>query len=657
MKHFISCLILLAIAFAFSGKAHGQNKETDSLRRLLKNAKEDSNKVLLLYQLGMPFEAGQPDTAIAIYEQAKALSQKLGYRTGRFKYYSYVSAVYNLNGEHIKALEQCRAGVDFSKSNHNELWLAKSYINLSNCFLYLNKWDSAIYYYDKGLPFFLARQDTARLALVYSNITEAYRHTNQLQKGLEAAMAAMAMAKDRDPKTYLGAVSNAGNILSDMHRYDEAAMYYAQAEILAGKLEDTYVLSNIYTDYCDLYQRKFNAEKLLYYARKFYALNIKQNNKDMMIRANFNMANGMFLTKHFDSAGYYVGRSVGLAERDSSVTLISAGYRLQSYLGLLKMQDMESFMRLQSKADSIDDVKINTILLHNTQELQEQYETGKKEQQLAVQATQLRARSFQNKALTGALIGLLAIAVLAFLAYRNKQRLAQRNEELQNQKIRALENEKQLTATQAVLQGQDEERTRLAKDLHDGLGGMLSGIKFSFGHMKENLVMTQDTQQAFERSMDMLDTSIKELRRVAHNMMPESLVKFGLDASLDDLCRYLNRPGVVRVSYQSMGLKEAQADKGMAVNVYRIVQELVNNALKHAAPSQILVQIAVHDLHFAITVEDNGRGFDVTALKDADGIGWSNIRNRIDYLNGTLDVQSAPQKGTSVLIEFNLAKA
>ena len=135
-----------------------------------------------------------------------------------------------------------------------------------------------------------------------------------------------------------------------------------------------------------------------------------------------------------------------------------------------------------------------------------------------------------------------------------------------------------------MLKGEEQERTRLAKDLHDGLGGMLSGIKYSFQTMKGNLIMTPENKQAFERSMDMLDSSIKEMRRVAHNMMPEALVKFGLDTALSDFCNDINKTGALNVSYQSLGLENEIIEQTTAITIYRIVQELINNTMKHAAP-------------------------------------------------------------------------
>jgi signal transduction histidine kinase len=154
--------------------------------------------------------------------------------------------------------------------------------------------------------------------------------------------------------------------------------------------------------------------------------------------------------------------------------------------------------------------------------------------------------------------------------------------------------------------------------------------------------------------MDMLDSSIKEMRRVAHNMMPEALVKFGLDTALKDFCADINNSGALQVSYQSIGLENVMIDQTVAITIYRIVQELINNTMKHAAAKTAVVQVSKTNNQLTVTVEDDGKGFDTTILQHSKGIGWSNIQNRVEFLKGNLDVQSGKEKGTSVHIEMNI---
>lgn len=171
--------------------------------------------------------------------------------------------------------------------------------------------------------------------------------------------------------------------------------------------------------------------------------------------------------------------------------------------------------------------------------------------------------------------------------------------------------------------------------------------------MKGNLIMTPEYQLAFERSMDMLDSSIREIRRVAQNMIPEALVRFGLDAALRDFCEDVNRSGALEVVYQSIDLETLPVDQNMAITIYRIVQELVNNTMKHASAITAIVQLSRTATGLDITVEDDGKGFDTSILNAGRGIGWSNIQSRVDYLKGRLDIRSVPGKGTSVHIEID----
>jgi signal transduction histidine kinase len=292
-------------------------------------------------------------------------------------------------------------------------------------------------------------------------------------------------------------------------------------------------------------------------------------------------------------------------------------------------------------------------------EIENKYQAAEKsktilqlEKDKEIQNFAIRQKSAFNYFLL-AFISVLLIAV--FLAYRNirhRHVLVRKETELQQQKIRELEKDKQLVAVDSMLKGQEDERSRLAKDLHDGLGGLLSGVKFSLRNMKDNLIMTPENMSVFERSLDMIDTSIKELRRVAHNMMPEMLTKFGLNEAVKEYCNSINTTKLLTVNYQSVGMEETRVDSPIEIIVYRIVQELLNNTIKHAAATDVFVQLIREEKRLSIVVEDNGKGFDTALATESKGAGWMNIRSRVDYLKGQLDIHSEPGKGTLVNIEI-----
>jgi signal transduction histidine kinase len=201
----------------------------------------------------------------------------------------------------------------------------------------------------------------------------------------------------------------------------------------------------------------------------------------------------------------------------------------------------------------------------------------------------------------------------------------------------------------AMTEARETERTRIAKDLHDGIGGLLSGVKISLANMQSRLALKTDDQLVFARSLDMLDGSVQELRRVAYAMMPPSLEVFGLKAALRDHVEAVNSMKTMKTIFQVMGNEHKLASEAELI-IYRIVQELMNNVSKHAQATECLIQLAYLPDQLCITVEDNGRGFDSTQEKK--GMGWVNIHQRVEFLKGSLDLNTSEGNGTSV--QFNI---
>jgi len=136
-------------------------------------------------------------------------------------------------------------------------------------------------------------------------------------------------------------------------------------------------------------------------------------------------------------------------------------------------------------------------------------------------------------------------------------------------------------------------------------------------------------------------------------MMPEMLTKFGLDEALKEYCNAINTTKLLIVKYQSVGM-EQRLDNSIEIIIYRIVQELLNNTMKHASATEVFVQLIREENRLNIVVEDNGKGFETSLLENSKGAGWTNIRSRVDYLKGQLDVHAEPGKGTLVNIEISL---
>ncbi len=285
----------------------------------------------------------------------------------------------------------------------------------------------------------------------------------------------------------------------------------------------------------------------------------------------------------------------------------------------------------------------NERMQKNVQLLDKKYDTEKKEKQLVIQQATIARKNTLNYILIGSAATLLIISLLSYRTYKQKRKL-------QEQKIAELEKEKLLSATQSLLKGQEDERSRMAKDLHDGLGGLLSGVKLQLGAMKGNLILSEEHGRTFNNALGKLDESISEMRRVAHNMMPEALIKLGLQQALQDYCDGLSEAQPFTINGEFHGL-ENRMEPSVEIAVYRIVQELLNNAVKHSQANTILAQVMRQENNLSITVEDNGKGFNKDEAIARRGAGLKNIKSRVDYLQGQLDIQSVPGKGTSIHID------
>jgi two-component system NarL family sensor kinase len=293
--------------------------------------------------------------------------------------------------------------------------------------------------------------------------------------------------------------------------------------------------------------------------------------------------------------------------------------------------------------------------------LETQYRTREQARQLRElrheQQAQQRALR-QQRRLSAVYLGLaLALAGLGALGLRllrNRQRLARQQQALHAQHLRQLAQEKALQVAQAVLEGQEEERTRVARDLHDGLGGMLATVRLYLGTARARPDLPPEPAQLVAQSVAHLDSSIGELRRVARNLMPEAMLTFGLARALQDLCEAVQQAGTLQVQLQTYGL-EARLPHATEVALYRMVQELLTNVVRHAQASHVLVQLMRYPDALHLVVEDDGQGFDTTLGRA--GVGLRSVRARAAYLDGTLDVQSTPGQGTTCSFELALPAA
>lgn len=639
---------LFAVLFYLPCFVLAQSSKLYDLLKALPDSKEDTAKVMLLLKINSEYSnTGEFDSALLYLNQAQKLVEEKNFSGWIPRVNTAFILYYYNNNNYNKTKEYALKNLVIAENNKDDILLAKAYNNLTAVFTHFGNNRQAIDYALKCLAMSEKTKDSTDFPARYATVSNTYLNLGQNEKAISYANKAIELgAAFKDTVALITGLNNLAAAYSAEHKLDSAIYYGNKQVFLAQQTGD---MANEVYGLINLTYRYFLIGDLPGVERTLAMLaKVEDQMPDKTILAEIYVAKALphILRKEYQPAQSLLDSCITLATSENAINALGNAYR--SYAKMLFMQgkikEAEDYLY---KFDALQmEANINELNFY-IEDMEVKYETEKKEDQIRLQQATIRQKNTLNYILIGSALSLLIISILSYRNYRHRQKL-------QQQRIAELETEKQLTATEAILKGEEQERSRLAKDLHDGLGGMLSGIKYSLNNMKENMIMAPGDVQAFEHSIHMLDSSISEMRRVAHNLMPESLLKFGLDEALNDFCKEISNNGMLKVVYQSFGLKDKSIDRSLSVTTYRIVQELLNNIIKHANATQAIVQVSVSETQLAITVEDDGKGMDKDTLKTAQGIGWKNIRSRVNYHKGVINMQSELGKGASVFIEFPL---
>lgn len=364
-----------------------------------------------------------------------------------------------------------------------------------------------------------------------------------------------------------------------------------------------------------------------------------------------------------DLANYYQSnRQEALAEEAFRSALLryqqcGAGYRrgrvlfqlYQIYKGTgrpaLALDYLESYKQL---ADSLSGI----VVEENLNELRVQYDTEQKEQALRIQSLELDQKTQQRNILLASSLVLALLAAGIFLGLRHRLRtnriLAGQESQLQEQRIQQLEQENRLATMSAMIEGQEKERLRIATDLHDSLGGLLTSAKAHFGVLSGQGITASNQPALTQQTARLLDDAGVELRRISQNLMPRSLAILGLQGAVADLAGQL-RQSEIECQLEMIGM-DTLLPQTTEVMAFRIIQELTNNILKHAGARKVLIQLIQQDGELHLILEDDGEGFDLETALQKESLGLSSIKSRVKFLKGELDFDTAPGQGTTVTV-------
>lgn len=509
-----------------------------------------------------------------------------------------------------KVLPYLRAGKNDQRIVFEEASLATTFLNME-------QYDQAIRYYKKELVDYKGPKEEKYFAVDYGRLAFCLTRTGRLEEARSFLDSAAGVLKRYPPShPWIKYYYFMGYWHQAKGNTSAALRYYDSALSVSRKIHELYSSVNVLYGKYDIYygQKKYHAARAVAYRIR----DITTIEHDTVV---------------YDLIALY--KTLGQIEKAVGNTKAALSWT-------------EKYSALSDSAHTREvETKINRIAA--------QYEAEKKEKMILQLQNEFHKQHFtieKSRLITYLLLAALIIVALLLITFiivaKNRKRSARQTDMVHRQQLLRQENEKQLLVANAVVDGQEKERARLSADLHDGLGGVLTGIKLELQHL-------EDQHEANGRMAPIIrrvSGAVKELRRIAHNMMPENLLRFGLEAALQDICSNM-KTATTNISFYASDISPGILQQEQ-IMIYRIVQELISNALKYAAASEIFVQCMQREASFSITVEDNGRGFDIGSLHDRGGMGLFNVKNRVSYLKGSMDIGSVAGEGTTINITIIL---
>ncbi|MEH6536390.1 MAG: sensor histidine kinase [Psychroserpens sp.] len=284
-------------------------------------------------------------------------------------------------------------------------------------------------------------------------------------------------------------------------------------------------------------------------------------------------------------------------------------------------------------------------------EINTKYKTEKKAKENLKLKTDIEKKDRQRRNLwIGSIAFLLIGSSLAFLIQQNtkrKQKLAEQEKELETQKLATVLKEQELTSIDAMIEGQEKERQRIANDLHDDLGGLMATVKLHFNALKD-----KQTPELYTKTNELIDEAYQKIRTVAHAKNSGVIAKQGLLKAINEMAEKVSASNKLAIEVIDHGL-ENRLENSLELTIFRIVQELITNVIKHANATEVSIHMTNHDDSLNIMVEDNGKGFNPSQVtKTNKGMGISSIDKRIEHLNGKLTIESEINNGTTIIIDI-----
>ncbi|MDO6518153.1 tetratricopeptide repeat-containing sensor histidine kinase [Zobellia uliginosa] len=665
-----STVFVFILLLSFFGRSQtGRETRIDSLENALKMAEHDTSRVLVLSELARSYGGVDSLKCFENGFKAIALGKKINYLKGMADAHINVAGGYldYFDVENAKkyfkignSLADKLVAKDSSAANM-KIWLRGNY-NLGVAYGYEGNAEREIEMAAKTIPIAQKMGDKMFVANGNTNLALKYNSLGIWDKAYEMYKISQKQFQEiGSPEDILYHSLAFSTYLGTMDSLDQMKSVLDIAKTNLDKIPNSFYRGPYYRE-LGLYYGKVGeydkALKALDRSKEFYKDRQSDHNVKLLYQRYAHTYEKM---GNYQKAKEYTLKYINFYDDEHSLSDIAGSYYMLAKYDAKLNNYKKAYDYLSAYVVALDSVR-KSDLGKNIQQLEIQYKTATKEKEILAlknerseAALALQVKRSQTY-LLGAVASLLALLLfIGFYAYNDKLRRARKKEREQEKEVALLKQKQENEVFSAMIEGQEKERKRLAIDLHDGLGGRLSGISLNLSKLNKDEPKEYPKAQ-LQKVMKDLDDSLTELRSIARNMMPETLVKFGLQAALKDYCSSMTGGGT-KVTLQFYG-----TEKGIGLNqqvtMYRVIQELINNAIKHAKASEVLVQYMRDGNKIDITVEDNGVGFEKENIEGKEGgMGLSNLKTRVAYLKGDLEFHSEENEGTTVNVQITVDAA
>jgi len=617
-----AAFVFAFLAILFSHAASAQDWKTDSLRKLIRTLPEDTHKIYVYNQYAILQQALNLDSAGYYYLKAEAISRKHGNVNGLIDFASNYSVVLNLQGRFEESFKILKEGLALSRRHERKLDEAKMVVNVGNVFSYLGRYDSALTWYLDAAALMDQLKEKPNLNILYLNIGTMFEELEQYEQAMTYADKAIRLSEEAgDTMALAAALINSATALTSLKRYGEA-MRRLERALPMTRQQDFEVIAYYTIGEIHVAQGR-RREAVEAFDR---ALKLAQDMKydGGMALAFYGLALANFKDGDHAAADRYAMEGIELWKNSDAFFDLRQQYKLLADIKAQLKQYPAAYEYLSEYARLNDSLVLAGV--HNkVQELEKKYQVAQKDKTLAEQQLQLELGEKADRRkntwlmLTGLVI--VALGVILLLLRRNFRH----RQKLQREKMEALERQQELVRLKALLEGQQEERRRIAGEMHDEIGPGLTTIQYL-----GNALTDAAEKKKIQATAAQLVTQMSEIiwAMSAEQDTLEALVAY---------LRYhageqLQTAGIDYVFDIPEEIPESSIAPAQRRAIYLVVKEAVHNIVKHSGATEARIRMEFGD-GIRISIRDNGRGMD-EAQSRTFGNGLRNMEQRMREAGG-----------------------